>query len=224
MFGKLNGMTKAIAAGALFIFITILIASFVLKELQSDYVSATRIKIAEQETTLASLSELIGRDGADSVVSDIIQDCSPQNRERFDLLLGRLSTLQGQELREVEQLFNACANFYPERKAVMVARFEREYEVYMDLIDILTRVDNDAPYLTYQTTQWEQLVRLEKERSDLSTRLVDVQGTIIRALIEGTAVSSEQMQQLLGQGQEIKDSLVFTSMQIDELRASILDL
>jgi hypothetical protein len=224
MFGKLNGMTKAIAAGALFIFATILIASFVLKELQSDYVSATRIKIAEQETTLASLSELIGRDGADSVVSDIIQDCSPQNRERFDLLLGRLSTLQGQELREVEQLFNACANFYPERKAVMVARFEREYEVYMDLIDILTRVDNDAPYLTYQTTQWEQLVRLEKERSDLSTRLVDVQGTIIRALIEGTAVSSEQMQQLLGQGQEIKDSLVFTSMQIDELRASILDL
>lgn len=220
----MNGTTKAIAGGALFIFVTVLAASYVLRELQSDYVSATRIKLAEQETTLASLSELIGRDGADAVVADIIQDCSAQNRERFDLLLGRLSTLQRQELTEVEQLFNACANFYPVRKAVMVAQFEREYEVYRDLIDILTLVDDNAAYLTYQTDKWEQLVGLEKERSELSTRLVEVQGTIIRALGDGTLASSAQMQQLLGDGQEIKDSLVFTSMQIDELRASILDL
>ena len=224
IYSKLNGKTVMIAGGAIFVFATILVASFILQQIQSEYVSATRLKIAEQETTLASLSELIGRDGAAEVVSAIIQDCSPANRERFDTLLGRLSTLQGAELREVEQLFNACANFYPERKAVMTARFEREYEVYVDLIDILTRVEQDAPYLTYQTEAWGELVRLEKERSTLTTELVEVQGTIIRALLDGTPVASTQMQQLLAQGQEVKDALLFVSMQIDTLRTDILDL
>ncbi len=106
----------------------------------------------------------------------------------------------------------------------MVARFEREYEVYTDLIEILTHVEHEAPYLTYQTEAWSELVRLEKERSTLTTQLVEVQGTIIRALIDGTPVSSPDMQQLLGQGQEVKDALLFVSMQIDELRTDILDL
>lgn len=215
---------RLLAAALLFIFATFLAASFYIQNAQSEYVLKTQLKIAEQETKLAGIAELTGRDGADAVVEEIIQDCSQQNRERFDTLLGKLSQLHGSELSEVEQLFNACGNFFAERKAVMVARLEREYEVYTDLVDILTLYDEKAPTVTYDIEGWNELVDMEKKRSELSTRLVQVQGDIIQALRSGTAISSEEMQLLLAEGQQTKDTLSVLSLQIEQKRQAILKL
>lgn len=215
---------KILGAVSLFMFVVLLGASWYIHEVQSDLINATKLKIANQETQLASLSLLADKDSADSVVASIIKDCSIENRERFDMLLGKLSQLRGQELNEIDQLFNACGNFYAVRKAVMAARLQREYEVYLDLIEILALADNKVNNITFNTKGWGELVLLEKQQSELSTKLVDLQGRIIRALRQNITISSEDMQSMLVEGQETKDALFAIVGQIDSKRQEILNL
>lgn len=215
---------KALAAALFFAFITFLGASIYISDVQSEYALKTQLKIAEQETKLAAIAELTGRDGADAVVEEIIKDCSTANRERFDNLLGLLSELDQTELLEVEQLFDSCGNFYAERKAVMVTRLEREYEVYLDFIDILTLIDEEASRVTYDIQGWGNLVALEKKRSVLSRDLVSIQGAIIDALRKKIPLSSDEMQLLLVDGKETKDALMQVSTEIDDLRQEVLDV
>jgi uncharacterized coiled-coil DUF342 family protein len=128
------------------------------------------------------------------------------------------------ELIEVEQLFNSCGNFYAERKAVMVTRLEREYEVYLDFIDVLSLVDEEESKVTYDVEGWGKLVEQEKKRSELSTSLVLIQGKIIDSLRKKTPISSDQMQLLLVEGKETKDALIKISSEIDDLREKVLDV
>ncbi len=215
---------KILALAFFFIFLVFLAASLYIEDAQSEYILKTQLTIAEQETRLAAIAELTARDGADAVVEEIIKDCTPENRERFDTLLSSLSQLGRPELREVESLFSACGNFYAERKAVMVSRLSREFEVYEDLIGILALFDKKAYGITYNVSGWKELVEMEQERSRLSTQLVQIQGDIIDALLAQSPIGSDEMQALLAQGQETKDSLELLSIQIDKRRQELLDL
>lgn len=215
---------KQLIFSLIFGFLVFLGASLYIHQVQSNYVLQTKLKIAEQEKTLATIAEVTSRDGADSVVANIIKDCDPTSRARFDLLLGKLSQLKGNDLIETQQLFNTCGNFYAQRKAVMVARLQREYEVYKDFIEILSVADKKAITVTYPVADWGTLVDLETKRSQLSTKLVDVQGQIIQELLKKTPIASDKMQSLLSDGQETKGSLLYTSNQIDTLRQKLLNL
>ena len=205
-------------------FICLLCASLYIKQKQSQIVALTELKIAEQETTLSSIALLTSKDGADSVVENIIKDCSPENRARFDEQLSQLQLLRGQQLVEMDQLFGACGNFFAERKAVMVARLEREFEVYKNLIEILTVADIRKDQTQYDQDSWEKLVMMEKNRSELSLKLVEIQGDIITALRTNISLSSDSMQNLLVDGQKTKESLVSLSLEIDTLTQEILNL
>ena len=205
-------------------FICLLCASLYIKQKQSQIVALTELKIAEQETTLSSIALLTSKDGADSVVENIIKDCSPEYRARFDEQLSQLQLLRGQQLVEMDQLFGACGNFFAERKAVMVARLEREFEVYKNLIEILTVADIRKDQTQYDQDSWEKLVMMEKNRSELSLKLVEIQGDIITALRTNISLSSDSMQNLLVDGQKTKESLVSLSLEIDTLTQEILNL
>jgi hypothetical protein len=192
--------------------------------MKSEVIANTKLKIVEQEKRLTSIAEVTGRDGADGVVEKIIQDCSPEKRERFDTQLGKLQTLKGAELSEVEQLFSACGNFFAQRKAVMVARLEREYEMYLDLLETLALVDSKGATLEYDAQSWGTLVSKEVERSSLSTKLVEIQGKIIDDLKANVPVSSDTMQATLVEGHKTKEALLTISTEIYTLRQSILDI
>lgn len=195
-----------------------------IRQNQEKFVAHTKLKISEQQTTLSSIAVLTSKDGADSVVSKIIKDCSPENRALFDEKLSNLPQLKGQELVQMEQLFNACGNFFTERKAVMVASLNREYEVYADLIEIVTVVGKRFDESVYKKQEWAQLVALETKRSDLSSELVDLQGDIIRALKNNVTIASDEMQTELVEAQKTKQSLVAVTLEIDSLLQKILNL
>ena len=215
---------KIITGMFLFAALTLLGASLYINNVQSSYVSQTQIKIAEQETRLAALSEMIDKEAADAVVEKIIQDCSPENRDRFDTLLGKLSQLHYQELTETKQLFDSCGNFFAQKKAVMVSRLEREYEVYTDHIEILQLIDGDIQEIAQKKEQWGSLVNFESQRSELSSKLVSIQGDIIEALLEGVSVTSDEMKENLDAAQTSKDTLIYLNTKIDELRGEIVRL
>jgi len=208
----------------LFAFLVFFSSSLYLKVKREEYSLTLHLKVAEQKTILATIAELTHREDVDSVVEKLIQDCSLQNRERFDSLLSNLSQLRGNDLQEVEKLFDACGNFFSQRKAVMVARLEREYEVYKDLIELLSVVDKKAEGITYDIGRWSRLVALEQERSELSSKLVAVQGSIIDSLIAGESVASETMQLKLVDGQHTREKLLGVSSEITALRGSLLDV
>ena len=205
-------------------FISVLYVSWYVHSVQENIKVTTQLKIAEQKKVLGVLFEVINNDGADAVVEAIIKDCSIENREHFDTQLGNLANLKGQELVEMEQLFNACGNFFSERKAVMVARLQREYEVYLDLIEIFSAIDSNVEELTHNAGSWGTLVELETKRSVLSTKLVAIQGSIIDSLQVNVSINSDQMQATLVEGQRMKEELRVLSGEINQLRQAVLDI
>jgi hypothetical protein len=224
MFTEIQSRKKILLTALLFVVVTICCALLYIHQIQSKFIAHTKLKISEQQTTLSSIALLTAKDGADSTVLKIIKDCSPENRALFDEKLSNLPLLKGQELVVMEQLFNTCGNFFAERKAVMVARLSDEYQVYMDLIEIVATVDKKFDATEYKEQEWGRLVEMETKRSDLSTLLVEVQGDIIRALKDNVIIASDEMQAELVDAQKTKQSLVELTMEIDSLLQEILNL
>ena len=216
--------TKYVSIGLMTLGILFFAVSYYVQNQQAEYVSMMKVLIAQQETTLTSIAEVTDRNGADAVVAGIIQDCEFEDRKRFDELLSTLSTLQQSELIEIDNLFNACGDFYAQRKALMVARLEREYEVYRDYVDLLNVVDSKVEEITYPTQKWNDLVSLEMTRSELSLELVSIQKDIIDALLNKVKATSDEMKEKITQAQVVRDNLSLVGVKIDTLREDIIGL
>jgi hypothetical protein len=200
------------------------LTSWYVHDAHAEYAVQMKLLIAEQSATLISIAEVTDRDGADAIVSAIIQDCAQEDRSRFDTLLGKLSTVNRAELVEVSQLFDSCGNYYSQRKAVMVARLDREYEVYREYVHLLSLVDAKAEKVTYPVEKWEELVTMEGTRSELSSSLVRIQDEIIIALLDNVPIDSEEMLAKISEAQDAQDTLAYTGSLIDVLREDIIGL
>lgn len=220
---KFNALqTKQLILSLLFAGAIFLSASLYIDAKQDKYAQKTRMLIEQQKESLITSARHISRDGADDVVSGIIQDCSLEDRERFDMLLGKLSALRGSELQETKRLFDSCGSFFSERTSVMVIRFLREYEMYRDLVELLSLADPKADGITYTVEEWGTLAQLHTQRSTHSARLVALQGEIIDALIAGESMSSDDLQAKIVEGQQLREKLIGLSTEADSLLHTLL--
>ena len=199
-------------------------ASWYVQEQQFEYVSEIKLLAAQQEKTLAALSQTIDQDGADAVVSALIHDCATDNRARFDQLLSKLDTISGTELKEVDGLFDACGDYFVQRRAVMVARLHREFEVYRDYVQLLKITDKRVDLKMYPVEKWSTLVAYEKQRSELSIDLVRIQEDIIVKLIEGSSPSASEIQTKVSEASDVRDTLAYIGIQIDSVREDVIGL
>lgn len=215
---------KYVAGGMIALGLSFLVASWYVQDQQSAYVAQLKLLTTQQEKTLATLSQLIDKDGADTVVNSLVRDCDADNRTRFDTQLSKLDHLNAAELQEVDSLFDACGHYYTQRRAVMVARLVREYEVYDDYVVLLKIADKRVDLTEYPVAKWTQLVQYEQERSDLSRKLVQIQGEIITALLNGASPSAPEVRDMVSTASDVKDTLSYTGIQIDTLREEVLGL
>lgn len=199
-------------------------ASAYVADRQAAYVAQIKLLAAEQETTLATLAQTIDRGGADAVVASLIKDCEAEKRTRFDTLLSNLDTLTRAELQEVDGLFDACGDYYAQRRAVMVARLGREFEVYRDYVSLLAIADKRTPLHDFPVETWTEVVDLEKERSTLTLALVSIQDEIISLILSGTAPDSEAVRSKVIEAAEINDTLSYIGIQIDSKREAAIGL
>lgn len=186
---------------------------------ESDFRDAVTKNIERQVALLEFLAVETDRNGADEVVASIITDCP--RRGQFEELLGRLATLNRQELITAQQLFESCGGYYAERKAIMVSRLEREYEVLEDNVALLSLLDEDHE-LVDSSAAWGELVAMERERSSLLAEQVLLQRDIINLLITGKNVLSSEMQVLTNRAQNVAELLSVTGTQIDAKRIELL--
>lgn len=188
----------------------------------NEFISSVEADIESQNEKLAEMTEAIGKNKVDDVTGTLVQDCSIENRTRFDNLLDRLADLTTPELNEIQLLFDGCAGFFALQKAVMVTRMEQEFNMYRTLVSLYDTFTGSSGYETYKVSQWEQLIELQKKRSEIATGLVSVQREIIVALQKGSKVESEEVQSMLAKARNYNEESFVVSQQANELRNTLI--
>ncbi len=186
-----------------------------------DAAHAIELKIIEQETLLYELADRIGRNEGDAVVNRIITDCSV--RREFDDLLNNLATLSAGQLQTLEQYYDGCAPFYSERKAITMTRFEREFAVYEDYVQLLAALKPGSD-TERQLTVWEELIALEGERTTGLQDRVRIQRDIIEALLANLTIGSAEIQELVSEAQAVSERLSVVGIQINQKREQLSNL
>lgn len=186
---------------------------------QSTLESLLNQKIAEKNAYLLNLAEITDRNGADEEVSAIIADCP--RRTQYESLLVGLSSLSKKDIILAQSLSESCGSFYPERKALMVAKIEREFESYTDYVAFLKALDADKETHANQE-MWKEFIALEKTRSSLLYEQSVLQKDIITLLISGSSQYSTEVVDLVRNAQEISELLTVHDHKIDALRANLM--
>lgn len=171
-----------------------------------------------QEKNMLELASITDRNGADATVEKIILDCP--RREEYESLLVKLGTLTKKDLLTVQNLYESCGTFYAERKALMVSKLEREFEIYDDF-QKLQKSLGDNTSGSEHLEKWNELVNLEKMRSTLLTDQSAIQIHIITLLISGSTVYSKDVSSLVREANEIAELLAVNDHKIDELRSKL---
>ena len=191
------------------------------RERLADLRTELLIQVNEQQTLLTTIAETTARNGADEVTEGIVKDCSIDERTQFDALLGRLdSGLLQSELTSLERLFGRCGSFYAERKSVMVARLEREVEVYENYVTQLEQIGG-VDVADFNVTLWQQLVEDEKKQSVAFSALVENQDKIISSLLAGRNANSPEMKSILEEVKRVQQSLTDASISAGEKRRTL---
>lgn len=172
--------------------------------------------IVVQNILLNSLLDITKSNSADSVTSSLVKDCA--KRTEYESLLIKLDRLTKNELLNLQILSESCGDFYPDTKAVMVSRLEREFQAYTKFIDLLKELDTDT-VSDYKIAEWSEIIEVEKKRSELLKEQASVQLEIIQLLIQGNSVQSKLVQEQIGSAQRIGVLLTTQYGRLEELRA-----
>lgn len=216
--------SKTITVLVLGLVIGYFMVNAIVSERLQDLELQSQVLVADQEAVLVAIAETTARNGADAVTESVIQDCSIDERSRFDTLLGELNAgLTQAELVELERLFGRCGAFYAERKAVMVARFSREIEVYEDYVEQLELI-TATELGSANVDGWQKLAEEERKQSELFSELVNKQEEIIQALLDGASADSENVQSILREVTEIQETLIVANQQAANLRSTLVNL
>lgn len=208
---------KIVSAGLLFAVLVFVSCSWYVRAAEGRISSALRAELDAQKSTLTSLAQASSEDELTTDLAKIVSNCDVSDQSQFDTLLGNLGQLRGEQLKQVQQLFYTCARIYPEQKQLMAERINREVQQYAGLLDILSITEKKAVITTYPLEAWRQFSDMETKRGDLSRQLVEIQGEIIAALASGKGASSPDVQQMIVEGQHMRDSLSLLRTQENDL-------
>lgn len=198
--------------------------SLISRDRLADLQSELSVQVSEQRALLVTIAETTARNGADTATEKIITDCSVSERTEFDALLDKLNNnLSKTELATLERLFGRCGSFYAERKSVMVARLEREVEVYENFVNQLEKID-PRDIEEYKVSEWKLLVEDEKIQSTEFSALVNYQDTIIKSLLEGKSSESGEILNVLKSVKESQQVLQDASTAASERRKTLIAL
>lgn len=188
-----------------------------------DTLDKINLAIINQELVLAKISDLTRTNGADAVTERIIPDCGTAERQRFDNLLGSLSTsIKKSELTELNNLFYRCGSFYSDRKSVMAVRLSREVEIFSEYLTLKTALENKTTQENDKLTAWQKLAEDEVKTAEHFNSLVALQGKIIAELLLGKRADSPDVLATLNEVNNVRGQMLLLSKQIETNKAKAL--
>jgi hypothetical protein len=213
----LAGVGLAVAVG--------LVTNVIVSERLEDLENEILVQQEKQRGVMSVIAETTARNGADDATEAIVQDCPGNERIRFDELLGRLDQgLSRSELVELDRLFAGCGSFFAERKAVMVSRLEREYDLYVAYTEQLEAITGEGQKEAARVDEWGELVRHEKAQNEHFGALVRLQQEIITTLLNGRDAGSEEIVSILTDVREARENLALASTQAGRVRGELLSI
>ncbi|MFM2339450.1 MAG: hypothetical protein RLZZ360_86 [Candidatus Parcubacteria bacterium] len=214
----------AIGIGLLLWVISIYTNRVVREKLDSTSL-ALKANIAEQELVLATIADLTKRNEADEITERIVVDCQPTERQRFEVLLDKLSaSISKPELSELDRLFFACGRYFADKKSVMAARLAREVTVYDEYITLRSRILETEDEKTNRVALWQRIAEDELTMAADFTQLVELQGDIILALLAGKSRDSEEIMNTLKSVTDLKNNMTVRMQQIETTRRELQSL
>lgn len=208
-----------LALALLFVVTTIIggvwLVHFNQRELETSLREALRVR----EIQLYELATMTDKNGADEIVTKIITDCS--RRSEFEAILLRLTELNRKELLVLQNLEDTCGGFSAERKALMVSKLEHEFQSYSEIANFLLLLSPRDPVLRH-VSEWNNLITLEKVRSDLLTEQQLMHENIITVLIQGESAQSSKVQNFVRSLHDITELLAVHDREIDERRDMLM--
>jgi len=162
-------------------------------------------ELQAQTTRLAGFNTILRHGGGTTSVDAIVNDCSPNDRARFDSLLSKIETLSRPDLGELRALFYDCADYHAKRRTGVFFQFEREVEVWRQLLMARSSLGS-LP--TADERNWQESLEVERTRMNVLNNLVRIQGDIIEALYDGESNDSVRLKSLMDESMELREQLV----------------
>jgi hypothetical protein len=217
--------TKQLVIGFLLLVVTLTTVTILtrtwMQNQQKRLVTEITQKISEQELKISNHAALMSTASVDQTVERLFVDC--RERNRFDTLLDALSTTMPiGELNELSAMYDRCASYFPNRRLVMVARFEREVEVlseYLSLHRATTGRENEAQQ--NRLAVWKQIAEAEAEIAKQFSLQVDVQRSIIAHLKAGKNERSPEITDALAEAQSIVTQITYQQGLIEKYRQQL---
>lgn len=182
-------------------------------------------RIALQTKNVATIAEATKQNLANESVAQVIKDCAPDKRKKFDTLLDKLSSsITASELSELTGLFYQCGNFYAQQRSMMSLVLSREVTLLTDTYSLATIVSEASSTQTADLKEWQDIANDEAKIAQFFNQLVDMQGSIIFALGSGKTASSPEVTSALAEVTKINGQMVVLSKQVEEHRAAISSL
>jgi len=212
-------LVYGVVVGIASFFVITLMARYWMDSQRQHLAQIISEKVSDQERKVSNTSALIA--STDSQVNLFFKDCS--TRIRFDTLLDKLSsTISHAELEELSAMYDSCANFYPNRRAVMTLRFGREVELLKEYVEIKkTFTKNDDEAQDSRVAIWYSILDAEIEIAKQFKLQAEVQRSIIQHLKAGKNERSAEIVESLDQAKEIAKQITFQLGMIEKYRLQL---
>ncbi len=175
--------------------------------------------IAEQQKRLVNTADMTKQIKSDERIKTYLSDCEPAKRDRFDVLLDKLSvTITGAELDELSVLFYQCGSYFSDVKSTMAGKLSREVEILVDYVSLQGKITATDESQSRRVEMWRKVADAEQKNAAFFADLVTYQEQIIEALRNGKLASSPEVVEIAKKAQTTREQMLVLNQQIDSYR------
>lgn len=175
--------------------------------------------ITKQQERLVTIADQTKQIEPDDQVKTYISDCQPAKRDRFDVLLDKLSSsISAPELDELNMLFYQCGSYYSDVKSTMAGKLVREVAIMTDYITLHQEITPGTEEESRRLEMWGKVADAEQKNAQFFADLVRYQEQIILALKDGKSPTGPEVTEVLKQAQTTREQMLVLNQQIDTYR------
>jgi hypothetical protein len=192
--------------------------------LESRYVNAIDALVTEREASLHAYADHLISNTAPEEIRGFGEQCTATEQAELDQNLDSLATLSDEQLHTTQFLLFRCAYYYPHQQSLLARLLEESFDSYSTLV----HAHDESTFLVSSPVPkipvWQEIVLLERTRTQNLVDLVDIQMQIISLLIDGQPGTSEEIQSLRDSSITMRREMVSLRSKTQELRGVVREL
>ncbi len=180
-------------------------------------------EIQKQEEELKELALITSKGASNEFSENFIKDCRSEERKQFDQMLASLDKgLSAKDLTILNGLFARCGDVFANRRHSMVWQIEQGVDSLDRLLTEKNILNNEDQADNDQLIKkWQELLAKEKAVQQLFASQVEIQDKIIKTLLSGHGVNSNEINDLRREANEIQTELTMATEAVANSRSGL---